>query len=126
MRLPAPDDQRMTEMVRRTLGALIIVAAAACASALRNEADELARRTTVTVDNQSFSDMTVYVTRGQRVRLGTAQGKAKTVFTIPRSLVIGTSTLRFIADPIGSSRQSVSEEITVSEGDEIGIMIPPP
>lgn len=113
-------------MIRRILGALLVAAAVGCASAPRNEADELARRSTVTVDNQSFSDMTVYVTRGQRVRLGTAQGKAKTVFTIPRSLVGGTSTLRFIADPIGSSRQSVSEEIAVSEGDEVGLMIPPP
>lgn len=113
-------------MIRRTLGVLLVAAAVGCASAPRNEADQLARRTTVTVDNQSFSDMTVYVTRGQRVRLGTAQGKAKTVFTIPRSLVIGTSTLRFIADPIGSPRQSVSEEIAVSEGDEVGLMIPPP
>lgn len=113
-------------MIRRMVGVIVIAAAIGCASTPRNEADELARRTTVTVDNQSFSDMTVYVTRGQRVRLGTAQGKAKTVFTIPRSLVIGASTLRFIADPVGSSRQSVSEEIAVSEGDEIGLMIPPP
>ena len=113
-------------MIRSMLGALLIAAAASCASAPRNEADELARRTTVTVDNQSFSDMTVYVTRGQRIRLGTASGKSKTVFTIPRSIVIGTSTLRFIADPVGSSRQSVSEEIAVSEGDQVGLMIPPP
>ncbi len=83
-------------------------------------------RTTVTVDNQSFSDMTVYASRGQRIRLGTASGKSTTVFTIPSHLVSGTAVLRFIADPIGSSRASVSEEISVSAGDEVGLLIPPP
>jgi len=113
-------------MIRRALGALLVCAVAGCTSTQRNEVNEIDRRTTVTVDNQSFSDMTVYASRGQRIRLGTARGKSKTVLTIPSSLVAGTATLQFIADPIGGSRQSVSEEIQVSEGDDVGLMIPPP
>lgn len=117
----------MTHMIRKTIGALFIGAVVAgCSSAPRSEADIINERTTVTVDNQSFSDMTIYASRGQRVRLGTARGKSKTVLTIPTSLVAGTTTLQFIADPIGSSRASVSEEIQVSAGDSIGITIPPP
>jgi hypothetical protein len=106
--------------------ALAIVGLTACATAPRSEADEIIGRTTVTVDNQSFSDMTIYATRGQRVRLGIATGHTKTVFTIPRSLLSGTGVIRFIADPVGSSRTAVSEEISVRQGDEIGLTIPPP
>ena len=114
-------------MLRPVIGALFIGAAVtSCASAPRSEVDLMDRRTTVTVDNQSFSDMTIYASRGQRVRLGTANGKSRTVLTIPSSLVAGTTTLFFIADPIGSNRASVSEEIQVSEGDSVGITIPPP
>jgi hypothetical protein len=113
-------------MIRNAIRALLVVGAlTSCSSAPRSEVDML-NDTTLTVDNQSFSDMTIYATRGQRVRLGTARGKSRTVLTIPPALVTGTSTLRFIADPIGSSRASVSEEIQVSPGDSIGIAIPPP
>jgi hypothetical protein len=82
-------------------------------------------RTTVTVDNQSFLDMAIYATRGQRVRLGTAAGHSKTVLVIPEALLGGVGIIRFIADPIGSSRASVSEEISVTKGDDIGLLIPP-
>lgn len=96
----------------------------ACATTSRSDTG-IREATTVTVDNQSFADMTIYVSRGQRIRLGLARGHAKTTFTIPPSLVTGSATLQFIADPIGSSRASVSEQITVTEGDSVGLMIPP-
>lgn len=115
-------------MIKRRAIAILLAGAlvGACSTTRRSEADDIANRTTVTVDNQSFSDMTIYVSRGQRVRLGTARGLSKTVLTIPASVVSGVSTLRFIADPIGSSRASVSEELSISEGDSIGLTIPPP
>jgi len=37
----------------------------------------------------------------------------------------GLATLRFIADPIGATRPSVSEEITVAPGDTVMMTIPP-
>jgi len=114
-------------MIRKGMALLIIgLLFSACSARQRTEAELLAERTTVTVDNQSFSDMTIYVSRGQRVRLGSARGHSKTTFTIPPSIVAGVSTLRFIADPIGSTRTSVSEEISVNPGDSVGLTIPPP
>lgn len=108
-----------------TIAVLVLgVFAVACSSAQRaNPGDN--ERTTVTVDNQSFLDMTVYATRGQRIRLGTAPGHSKTVLVIPEVLLGGGGNIRFVADPIGSSRASVSEEITVYKGDDIGLRIPP-
>jgi hypothetical protein len=83
-------------------------------------------QTSLRVDNQSFSDVTVYAARSaQRVRLGLAPGHTNTVFTVPAALMSGLTPLRFIADPIGGVRPSVSEEITVSPGDSVVLQIPP-
>lgn len=113
-------------MIRTAIAALFVGAAAAgCATTPRSEVDGISQRTIVTVDNRGFPDMTIYASRGQRVRLGIAGGNTKTTFTIPPSLVTGTVTLFFIADPIGSTRASVSQEIAVSPGDEVGLVIPP-
>jgi hypothetical protein len=80
----------------------------------------------VQVDNQGFLDMTVYAARSaQRVRLGSAAGNRKTNFTIPQTLISGLTPLRFVADPIGGRRASVSEEITVAPGDTVVLTIPP-
>lgn len=82
--------------------------------------------TRLRVENQAFLDMTIYVYRSsQRIRLGLATGSAVTMFTIPSYLMFGSTPLRFQADPIGANRSPVSQEITVSPGDEVVLMIPP-
>jgi hypothetical protein len=82
--------------------------------------------TVVEVDNQGFLDMDVYAVRsGQRWRLGLAPGNSRTKLTIPRSMVSGLTPLRFIADPVGGRRASVSQEITVAPGDTVVMTIPP-
>ena len=82
--------------------------------------------TTIRVDNQSYTDMTIYVVRSsQRMRLGTAGGLKQTTLTIPATLVFGSTPLRFLADPIGAGRGPVSDEITVRAGDQVSLIIPP-
>ena len=83
-------------------------------------------QTTIRVDNQSYTDMTIYVVRGsQRMRLGMAGGLKTTTLTIPSTVVFGSAPLRFVADPIGSRRGPVSDEITVRAGDQVSLIIPP-
>lgn len=107
------------------LGVLALTLAACTTAAGRRQAADTPR-TTVSVDNQALLDMTIYVISGsQRIRLGTARGLNTTELTIPPSIVFGVSTLRFQADPIGGSRTPVSETISVSEGDEVVLRIPP-
>jgi hypothetical protein len=78
------------------------------------------------VENQGFSDMVIYAVSGaQRVRLGLATGNSTRSFTIPDYLIRGAGPLRFLADPIGSSRTPVSEEMTVQPGDVVSLTIPP-
>jgi hypothetical protein len=106
--------------------AVAALAAACTHNQNPNQAAEPQPVTRLRVQNQAFLDMTIYVYRGpQRLRLGTANGNSTARFTIPASLIFGATPLRFQADPIGSNRASISEEITVSPGDEVTLLIPP-
>ena len=60
---------------------------------------------------------------GQRSRIGIAPGNKITTLTIPGYLIIGTSYLRFIASPLAGNRSPVSEEINVSPGDQLVMII---
>ena len=107
--------------------ALLLAGIAACNAFTRGSgATNQNQPTILQVDNQGFQDMDVYAVRlGQRARLGLATGIHKTNFTIPSSLVSGLTPMRFVADPIGGRRPSVSQEITVAPGDTVVMTIPP-
>ena len=113
--------------IRSIAFALLLLGASACKTFSRGSDDaEQSQPTVIQVDNQGFLDMNVFAMRSsQRVRLGTAPGNSKTNFTVPSSLVSGLTSLRFVADPIGGRRASVSEEITVAPGDTVVLTIPP-
>lgn len=106
--------------------ALLLATVAACNTFTRGSGSTAKNQPTVLqVDNQGFQDMDVYAVRlGQRVRLGIATGIHKTNFTIPSTLLSGLTPMRFVADPIGGSRASVSQEITVAPGDTVLMTIP--
>jgi hypothetical protein len=109
-----------------TVGLLLLVAGACAGMGGGSGNPSPNEPTVVEVDNQGFADMTIYAVRtSQRYRLGIATGNSKTRLTIPTSVSTGLSTLRFIADPIGGRRNSVSQEITIAPGDTVVLMIPP-
>ncbi len=111
--------------IKLLLVAALCSVAPACATPAGRAAATEREATTVLVQNQALLDMTVYILRGsERIRLGTATGLRDTRFTIPQGIVFGATSLRFLADPIGSNRTPVSEEITVQEGEEIVLRIP--
>lgn len=115
-----------TMVVRAFVISLAVLILAGCNGFKRGSAADVNAPTVVQVDNQAFLDMAVYAVRSsERVRLGTANGNRKTNLTVPRGLVSGITPLRFIADPIGATRASVSEEITVAPGDTVVLTIPP-
>jgi hypothetical protein len=125
------DPLRAAEPDMKTIQAitlsLLLLAAGACAGMGGGSGNPNPNEPTVVeVDNQGFSDMTVYAVRSsQRYRLGIATGNSKTRLTIPPSVSGGLATLRFIADPIGGRRNPVSQEITIAPGDTVVLMIPP-
>jgi len=100
----------------------------ACARSSRTAAtDEVPSEITqLRVQNQAFLDMNIYVLRGaERVRIGQATSNTTTTLRIPPSLLTGPTPLRFLADPIGSSRTPVSSEMLVKPGEEVQMTIPP-
>lgn len=131
----APAGQRPGRIARslRLLTALALVAVVvpACHSSRADDSGTTPTptaqaRTTVTVENRSFLDHNVFVLRGgQRVRLGLVTGNSSQTFTIPSNLVFGVTSLSFLVDPVGGARQPVSNELPVSAGDAIQLIIPP-
>jgi hypothetical protein len=110
---------------RAALALLFASLALACGPRRTGGDQQMSAPTTLRVENQAFLDMTIYVLRsGQRYRLGIAGGNSTARFVIPASMVGGVS-LSFLADPIGSSRTPVSQEIVVTPGDEVTLFIPP-
>lgn len=107
-----------------SLLALSLAAAPACMRGPALPQDPSAI-TTLRVENQAFLDMNIYVIyHGQRIRVGMATGSRTTIFRLPINITT-VETLQFIADPIGSSRAPVSDEIMVSPGDVVTLTIPP-
>lgn len=105
---------------------LLVAGATACGrNRVQTDVDPNAPISLV-VDNLAFADMTIYVLEGsRRVRLGMATGLQKSQFVLPKYLVRSLVSLRFQADPIGSNRAPISQEITVSPGDTVTLQIPP-
>lgn len=112
---------------RLALPFVLLALVAACASRSRsNRPPATIEPTYVRVSNQSWLDMNVYVLRSsQRIRLGTISANQTQRFQLPQNLIFGATPLRFLADPIGSSRTAQSFEIVVSPGDEVTLTIPP-
>jgi len=106
--------------------ALVVMLSACRSNRVPREGDDREKRTTLSVENQGFYDMTVYaVVNGQRNRLGIAPGNHTTELTVPAYLLNGVAQLRFVCDPIGGGRTPVSEEINVNPGDQLVMIISP-
>ena len=111
---------------RRQFVAAVLVMVSACTHSPGVQQTQSQAPAILRVDNQGVLDMTVYVFRGaERVRLGIAQGLKATDLPIPSYILSGPATLRFVGDPIGSNRNSVSDEIGVSPGDTVTWTIRP-
>jgi len=116
--------------MRRILAVLLIlgtgVVATACTGGGRGVRPGSEPVTTVEVENQNFSDMTVYlVNGGQRIRLGRATGKSKTALRLPRSVLTFPRELQFQTEPMGRRDIASTSRIWVSPGDTVLLVITP-
>jgi predicted small lipoprotein YifL len=110
--------------LKRALLAALLVTLAACGGkpAMRDPSQEAHVR----VENQAWVEMVVYVQREgrQRTRLGEVGAQETRVFRLPSSMVGGTVSVRFIADPVGGSQNPYSSELSVQPGQTIRLTIP--
>lgn len=122
---------RNTVSTRRAfliLAALVVAAAAACGRGMSTGQSQPAEATVLRVENQGFADMNIFVLpeASPRIRLGTAIGKSDQNFVLPQNIVrAGVRSLRFIAAPIATTRGEVSDQILVTPGDTVVLVIPP-
>lgn len=116
----------MRRPVYVALIALGTLTAASCGSANpRPGSIDQPEQTTLVVENQSTLQVTIYVHReSQRQRLGVAPALSTTRLRIPDNIIFGPTPLRFEADPLGSRATPISEQITVSHGQEVRLRIP--
>jgi hypothetical protein len=106
--------------------ALVVLAVgAAChrpAAAPLNPRAEVA----VTVDNQNFLDMDVFIIRGgQRLRLGMVPGISSRILMVRPELIGYGTEVQFEVHPIGGRGNPITETISVRPGDVIRLTIPP-
>src|SRR5438128_6934621 len=80
----------------------------------------------VSVDNQNFLDMNVFLIRGgQRIRLGTVPGLTQRILMMRPDLIGYGTALRLALHPIGGRSTPVSETTSMRPGDVIHLTIPP-
>jgi len=111
------------------LAALLPVTAAAQSAEPVKGGDEspavVATETTLTVKNQNWLDMRVFMVRnGLRVPLGTVTSMSERTFEVPEAALGGGGFgARVVADPIGSRRGWVSESLNFFPGDQLEVTL---
>jgi hypothetical protein len=85
------------------------------------EASDFVReRTVLSVENNNWQDMTVYLVRdGVRARLGSVPALGRSSFTLPDALIGGSGEVRLMADPLGSSSRFTTQPIHVMRGQQV-------
>jgi hypothetical protein len=74
----------------------------------------------VEVENHNWSDMVIYLDRGQLSRrLGTVTSQSTAIFSFPFLQLGNTGNARLRADPIGNLRSFSSEDLNVQPGQTI-------
>jgi hypothetical protein len=113
-------------ITRRWILPIALVTVACSTGRVPSGEDDSPKRTTIEIQNQEFNDMTVYVlVNSQRTRLGIAPGNKTTVLTIPAYLILGTSVMRFVCEPLAGNTTPVTEQIDVSPGDQLVMIVNP-
>jgi hypothetical protein len=80
----------------------------------------------VRVNNRAFIDVDVFALNGStRARLGSVSANGTGTLRIPAAVVGTGRDLRFMVDPIGSSRQGLSFNIYVRPGEQVTLTVPP-
>jgi hypothetical protein len=82
-------------------------------------------QTTLVVENNNWSDMVIYLTRGaSRARLGSVTSMGTAKFRISDAMSGGGyGEVRIIADPIGSERTYTSPVINIVPGSQVELTL---
>lgn len=83
-----------------------------------NTVDENWLATTITVDNNNWRDINIFVvlSGGMRMRLGTVTSMNSSTYTVPGNLLFRNSYMRVVAEVIGSDDYIQTETVRVAPG----------
>ena len=82
---------------------------------------------TVTVQNDNWLDVVVYVVRGtSRFRVGTVRSTSTETFRLTAEGSGGTSPLQIMADPIGANRGYMTEPVVIGPGQRLELRVGSP
>lgn len=120
----------MTSRKLAALGCVVVLTASGCAS--RRESQPVSwgdapTVPTVTVRNDNWLDVAVYVVRGAtRFRIGTVRSTSMETFRLPSGSSGGSSPLQIMADPIGSAAGYVTDPIVLGPGQRLELKVASP
>ena len=122
------EDICMTRLFRISAVALLVLTLLPACSLLKKkdaEATGPIEPAQITVHNRNVLDVNIIAYRGtERIRLGTITSGNSEVFVLDERIIVNSPVIRFIADPIGSARNILIEELTVFPGDQIELWVP--
>jgi hypothetical protein len=106
------------------LGAATLLAA--CASgASRISGRPGLQPVSLTVTNQNWLDVDVFVVRGgNRIRIGEVSGNGSATLSIPSSLVVNGQ-VQLLADPVGSNDTYTTDMISVAPDEKVQLTVAP-
>lgn len=110
-----------------SIAVLGLSGAAACASGGRTRTENLfggPSAPTVTVQNDNWLDVVVYVLRGaSRFRVGTVRATSSETFRLTAEGTGGTRPLQLLADPIGSDQGYVTDPVVLAPGQRLELRV---
>jgi hypothetical protein len=107
------------------LGAAAVFFACAPRATSHGEAATTMSDVSVTVKNDNWLDVAVYLVQGGgRFRIGEAVGNTTARLRIPKSLITGW-TIQLMADPIGSGEAYVTDAISVAPDEQVQLVLAP-
>lgn len=73
------------------------------------------------VENRQWAAMDIYIEGaiGAPQLVGTAPGRSRVAFPLPKSVLRGASEVRLIADPSGSTQRMISEPVDVEGSHDV-------
>ena len=111
-------------MTGAALAAVVTVGACAGAPQQTGDVTGFEERTILTVENNNWADMTMYLVRdGVRARLGHVTSMGRGRFVVPAPLLSGAAHVRIMADPIGSSQYWMSQPIMITPGAQVSFRL---
>lgn len=107
------------------LGAATLLAACASGGASRISSNPALQPISLTVTNQNWLDVNVFVMHGNsRYRIGQVGGNGSATLSIPSGLIMNGQ-VQLLADPVGSSDTYLTDMISVAPDEKVQLTVAP-